>query len=56
MAGKNRTRWEKLGCMLGERGRSHREAMEPSETDIGWNLAGKPQPHDNTQINRNGLN
>ena len=46
---------EKLGCMLGERReeseRSHGASLE---TDART-LVGKPQPHGDTQITRNGL-
>ena len=42
--------------MLGERRtESERCHVAPPETDAGT-LAGKPQPHGHTQINRNGLN
>ena len=42
--------------MLGERRQSLRATIVAQpETDVET-LAGKPQPHGNTQINRNGLN
>ena len=40
----------------GEReGGVRRSCVAPQETDAGWNIAGKPQPSGDTQINRNGL-
>ena len=40
--------------MLGERREeSERSHVASPETDAGWTLAGKSQPHGDTQINRN---
>ena len=56
IAEQNLARQGKLNGMLGKRstelGNSY---VAPPETDAGWNLAGKPQPHGDTQITRNGL-
>ena len=34
---------------------SRRSHVAPPETDAGWNLAGKPSPCGNIQINGDGL-
>ena len=55
MAGKNRTRQGKLGCMLGKR-RAESESSHGPTRDRHWELyLVKPQSHGNTQINRDGL-
>ena len=42
--------------MLGEKRQSQEKPCSPSERIARQNLASKPQPRGNTQINRNGLN
>ena len=54
--GQSRAKQGKLNLILEERRRICREAMKPLPGTYIVNLVGKPQPHGDTQINRNGLN
>ena len=56
MAGNNRTRWGKLGCMLGGRRVESERSNGVLRVRDAETLAGKPQPCVDTQINRNVLN
>ena len=55
MVGQSRARQGKLTECLKREGRVRRSHVAPQETDAGWNLASKPQPSGDTQINKNEL-
>ena len=55
MAGNNRTRRGKLGCML-EEGWSWEDVMDAQPEIDMLKLCCRPRPRDDTQINKNGLN
>ena len=52
MAAHNRTRWEFQAAKEEKRRQSQGDDMQPlKETDAGWNLAVRPQPCGDIQIN-----